>query len=254
MFALRAITRHSPIPVSAEKESSLSLAPAIVVRMRSPYDLRSSCRDASHASKPIPNYRRAVFLDRDGTINIDTHFPYKTQSLQFIPKAVDGLRLLAALPLHIIVVSNQAGIALGIFTQQQMSEFNAELLSQVQCAGGRIDAFYFCPHLEAKHLSPGASPCKCSKPSPGLLFEAGADFQLELHQSFVIGDKTSDIAAGNTAGCVTILLQTGKAGKEEGAIAIQPQHFATDLYKAAQIVKSYLERESATLRVTSKHA
>jgi D-glycero-D-manno-heptose 1,7-bisphosphate phosphatase len=203
--------------------------------------------------KPIPHYRRAVFLDRDGTINVDTDFPYQIQTLRFIPKAIDGLRLLAALPFHIIVVSNQAGIALGIFTQQQMSGFNAELLSKVQRAGGRIDAFYFCPHLEAKHLPPGASPCECSKPSPGLLFEASVDFKLDLQRSFVIGDKTSDIAAGKTAGCVTILLQTGKAGKEEGALPIRPEHFARDLYEAAQVIQSYLKRESPTVRAVSKH-
>lgn len=69
----------------------------------------------------------------------------------------------------------------------------------------------------------------------------------------MIGDKTSDTAAGKTAGCVTILLQTGKAEKEEGALPIQPEHFATDLYEAAQVVQSYLERESPTARAVSKH-
>jgi histidinol-phosphate phosphatase family protein len=88
-----------------------------------------------------------VFLDRDGTINADTHFPYRTEDLEFVPGAVEGLKQLAKLPLDIIVVSNQAGIALGLFTRAQMSEFNAELRSRVEAFGARIDAFYFCPHL-----------------------------------------------------------------------------------------------------------
>ena len=193
-----------------------------------------------------PRFPRAVFLDRDGTLNVDTHFPHRVESLQFIPRAIEGLRVLSALPLHIMVVSNQAGIALGIFTAEQMSQFNTELRSKIEHAGARIDAFYFCPHLEAKHLAPGISPCACSKPSPGMLVEAAKDFQLDLSRSFLVGDKTSDLAAGESVGCVTILLKTGKAGKEEGALPIKPKHFAENLHEAARIIKSCLEHESAT--------
>jgi len=192
-------------------------------------------------SKPTPQYCRAVFLDRDGTINADTHYPHKVEKLEFIPKAIDGLRLLAKLPLDIIVVSNQAGIALGIFTREQMSQFNAELRARVERAGGRIDAFYYCPYREPKHLRPGERPYECSKPAPGMLLEAGKDFRLDLSRSFLIGDKTSDIAAGESAGCVTILVKTGKAGKEEGALPIEPKHLAENLCEAALIVQSYLD-------------
>lgn len=195
--------------------------------------------------KPNPHYRRAVFLDRDGTINVDTHFPYAIKSLDFIPMAVEGLRALAALPLDVIVVANQAGIALGIFSRKQMSQFNTALRSRIKQAGGRIDAFYFCPHLEIKHLPPGAPPCACSKPSPGMLLEAAKDFKLDLSKSFLIGDKTSDIAAGESVGCVTILVKTGKAGKEEGALPVNPKFFAENLYDAALIVQSYLEHGRA---------
>lgn len=195
--------------------------------------------------KTSSHYRRAVFLDRDGTINVDTHFPYAIESLEFIPKAIDGLKLLATLPLHIISVSNQAGIALSIFTREQMSQFNAELRSRVEHAGGHIDAFYFCPHLEMKHLTPGVPPCECSKPSPGMLLEAAKDFELDLSRSFLIGDKTSDIAAGESAGCMTILVKTGKAGREERALPVEPKHLTGNLYEAALIVQSYLEHERA---------
>ena len=193
--------------------------------------------------KPIPHYRRALFLDRDGTINVDSHFPHRVELLKLIPKAVDGLSLLATLPLDTIVVSNQAGIALGYFTREQMSQFNVELRSRVEQAGGRIDAFYFCPHREPKHLLLGELPCACSKPLPGMLLEADQDFELDLSRSFLVGDKTSDIAAGKSVGCVTILVKTGKAGTEEGALPIEPEHFARNLYEAARIVQSYLNHE-----------
>lgn len=191
--------------------------------------------------KPNPRYKRAVFLDRDGTINVDTHFPYKKDSLEFIPKAIDGLRFLSTLPLHIIIVSNQAGISLNIFTVEQMSQFNAELRTKTEHAGARIDAFYFCPHLEAKHLPPRDSPCECSKPSPGMLLEAAGEFQLDLSQSFVVGDTTSDVAAGESVGCITILLKTGKAGREEDALPVKPKYFVRDLCQAAMIIRSYFE-------------
>ncbi|MBI4285904.1 MAG: HAD family hydrolase [Chloroflexi bacterium] len=183
-------------------------------------------------------------MDRDGTINVDTHFPYQIESLQFIPMALDGLKLLASLPLHIVVVANQAGIALGLFTQEQMSRFNSELRLRAECGGGRIDGFYFCPHLEAKHLPSEVPSCNCSKPSPGMLVEAARDFQLDLSRCFLIGDKTSDIAAGQAAGCMTILVKTGKAGKEDGALAVEPDYLVENLYEAAVIVHSHVERES----------
>lgn len=196
--------------------------------------------------KPSPRYRRAVFLDRDGTINVDTHFPHQIQSLELLPKAIDGLKLLAILPLHLIVVANQAGIALGIFTRGQMSQFNRELRLRAEYAGGRIDGFYFCPHLEANHLPPGIPSCECSKPSPGMLIEAAKDFRLDLSRSFLIGDKTSDIAAGEAVGCVTILVKTGKAGREEAALPVEPHYFAENLYEAALVVRSHVKRESLT--------
>ncbi len=193
--------------------------------------------------KPTPHYRAAVFLDRDGTINVDSHYPHQVESLEFIPRAIDGLKLLAMVPLDIIIVSNQAGIALDIFTREHMSQFNVELRSRIEHAGAHIDAFYFCPHLEPRHLPPGGSPCACSKPSPGMLLEAAKDFELDLSRSFLIGDKTSDIAAGENAGCVTILIKTGKAGREEGALPIEPKHSAENLYEASLIVQSYLGKK-----------
>jgi D-glycero-D-manno-heptose 1,7-bisphosphate phosphatase len=198
--------------------------------------------------KSAPRQRRAVFLDRDGTINVDTHFPHRREALEFIPNAMKGLKVLTSLPLDIIVVANQAGIALGIFTRQQMSEFNAELRSQVEAAGARIDAFYFCPHLEPKHLKPGETACNCSKPAPGMLLEAAQDFEIDLAASFLIGDKTSDIASGEAVGCVTILVNSGKAGQEERALPVHPTHTAADLYEAALIVQDYITRESSSQR------
>jgi len=143
----------------------------------------------------------------------------------------------------IIVASNQAGIALGIFSREQMSAFNAALRTQVERSGGRIDAFYFCPHLEPKNLKPGEKPCECSKPAPGMLREAEQDFGINLSMSFVIGDKSSDVTAGQAVGCVSILVETGKAGREDGALSVRPALKVQDLREAAHAVENYIGRE-----------
>jgi histidinol-phosphate phosphatase family protein len=198
-------------------------------------------RDWPLENEPRIRRHRAIFLDRDGTINEDTHYPHDVEDLKFVPKSLEGLELIARLPFDIIVVSNQAGIALGYFTTAQMSEFNTEIRKRVAQAKGRIDAFYYCPSLEAKNLQPGAPIDECSKPSPGMLLEAANDFDLDLSESFMIGDTTLDIAAGNRVGCRTILVHTGRAGKEEEPLPVEPTHHAKNLYDAALIIQSYLE-------------
>lgn len=192
---------------------------------------------------PTVKHERVVFLDRDGTINIDTHYPYRVGDLEFIPGALEALKILAKLSINIIVITNQAGIALGYFTVEDMSAFNRALREEVEENQGRIDAFYYCPHLEPKDLPPEVSShdvSDCVKPSPGMLLEAAVDFDLDLSKGYLVGDKTSDIAAGERVGCTTILVKTGKAGKEEGALPVQPDYIATDLLQAAKMIRSDL--------------
>lgn len=188
-------------------------------------------------SNPVPRYPTAVFLDRDGTINVDTHYPHAIEDLAVYPAALEGLRRLSRLPVHLIVVSNQAGIAHGRFTVADMSRFNSELRRQVEQAGGRLDAFYFCPHEELHEIHPNEEPCSCSKPQPGMLLEAQRDFDLDLRESVLIGDKSSDVLAGRRAGVRTILVRTGKGGRERHAVAAEPHMVADDLGEAAVLVE-----------------
>ncbi len=191
-----------------------------------------------------PKYQRGVFLDRDGTITVDTHYPHRVDDLTFIPGSIQALKILSALPAHVIVVSNQAGIALGLFRREDMSSYNAEIRARVEHAGGRIDGFYFCPHREPKDLSPGEIPCSCAKPAPGMLLEAARDFGLDLSRSFMIGDKASDILAGKAAGCRSILVKTGKAGAgETDSGTVSPDLTADDLRAAALAVEGLVSRD-----------
>ncbi len=183
-------------------------------------------------------------MDRDGTINIDTHYPHKVEELTLISHALEGIRLLSALTAHLIVVSNQAGIPLGIFTRKQMSAFNQAIRKRVIEAGGRLDAFYYSPYLEKKNLSPDGVPHPSSKPSPGMLLEAARDFSLDLKRCFIVGDKTSDIIAGQSVNCTTVLVLTGKAGREEDAIPAEPDYVVADLHEAATLIKKLILEKS----------
>ena len=124
----------------------------------------------SYPSKLKVKHKRAVFVDRDGTINVDTHYPHKIEDLIVMEEAIEGLKLLSKLPLDIIVISNQGGIAAQIFTYEQMILFNNELLRRIEKHGARIDAFYFCPHLERKNLKGPENICFCSKTGTGNVF------------------------------------------------------------------------------------
>ena len=186
-----------------------------------------------------PTYERAIFLDRDGTISEDSHYPHRVEDLNFLPGALGVMKHAAALPVHIIVVTNQAGIALRRFTVQEMVQYNQVLRERLQEAGGRIDAFYYCPHKEPKELEAGERGCECAKPRPGMLFEAAKDFNLSLRQSFLIGDKQSDILAGQAAGCRTWLVKTGKAGSDMEAGTASPHSTVADL--AAALAEISLE-------------
>lgn len=184
----------------------------------------------------VPRYSVAVFLDRDGTINVDTHYPYRISDLELLPRSGESLALLAKLPVHVIVISNQAGIALGMYTREEMSAFNRELRARVEQYGGRIDAFYYCPHREPKDLGPGEVACFCSKPAPGLLVEAARDFELDLSRSFIIGDKVSDAQAGRAVQTYSILLTRDHDVQGVADAA------ADDLFDAVGIVERYLQR------------
>jgi D-glycero-D-manno-heptose 1,7-bisphosphate phosphatase len=165
--------------------------------------------------------------------------------LEFLPGALSALKALAALSVDIIVVSNQAGIALGMYTLDAMSAFNAELKRRAAKEGGRIDAFYYCPHLERKNLRHGEKPCLCSKPAPGMLLEAAVDFELDLSRSVFAGDKSSDVEAGIAAGCYTILIAPTRPGA-----AVSPDYVVSNLSAVVPIVDDLLEHRVA---MSSRH-
>ncbi len=191
---------------------------------------------------------RAVLIDRDGVVNVDTHYPHDASRLEVVPEAIVGMSILVTLPVHIIVVSNQGGIAQGRFTVEQMSEFNKAIRSCIENEGAHIDAFYYCPHEEEKNLPEGIVPCNCSKPRPGMLLEAQQDFGFDLARSFMIGDRITDMKAGRAASCTTIKVVSANVGQDAGETGNVESEFidysVDKLDDAALVIRGIIANEN----------
>jgi len=149
------------------------------------------------------NQNRAVFFDRDGTINRDECYLSDVRKLYVFLNAGKAIRLLSDAGFKIIVVSNQSGIGRGIVRRSQLKIINHKLEKILAKRGAKIDAFYICPHRPNEN-------CKCRKPRPGLIKKAAKDFNLDLSRSYIIGDKLSDVETKEKAGLKEgILVLTG---------------------------------------------
>jgi D-glycero-D-manno-heptose 1,7-bisphosphate phosphatase len=146
--------------------------------------------------------RRAVFLDRDGTILEEVGYlnhPSRYYLYAFAPAAIRRLNE-AGIP--VIVVTNQSGVSRDFFPEALVREMHARLASDLAAAGARVDGFYFCPHI-------GADNCECRKPKTGMLERAAREHGLRLAGSFVVGDRYGDMELAHNAGCRSILVLTG---------------------------------------------
>ena len=140
---------------------------------------------------------KAVFLDRDGVLNEEKEYAHRLDQLQLIPGSAEALKLLQERGFKVIVTTNQAGIAYGYYTEQHIHVFHKALAERLANVGAYIDAFYYCPHHAHKGKGVFKVDCQCRKPAPGMLLRAAQDFPIDLSQSFIVGDKWSDIEAHN---------------------------------------------------------
>lgn len=150
--------------------------------------------------------RRAIFLDRDGTLNIDTGYVSDPRDVLLIEGAAEGAKRLAEAGYSLVIVSNQSGIARGLMTPEQADAVDRQVLLLLRKRGVPIAGTYRCPHLPSGSIAAYATTCDCRKPKPGLLYRAAADLSLDLTESWSIGDSSRDVEAGCNAGCRAILL------------------------------------------------
>jgi D-glycero-D-manno-heptose 1,7-bisphosphate phosphatase len=188
--------------------------------------------DASAAASPVPESRRAAFVDRDGVINRELGHVHRDEDFELLPGAVDGLRRLQAAGYALVVVTNQAGIAKGLYDEERFNALSRHMTALLAREGVRLDGIYYCPHHPRGTVDSYRLDCDCRKPRPGMLLRAAAELNLALSDSVLIGDKRSDIDAGRAAGvgrCV--LVRSGhEASTEDEATA---DACLTDLAAAA---------------------
>lgn len=187
---------------------------------------------------------RAVFLDRDGVINAALYnpvegkldSPYSLEELRVLPGAARAIRMINGMGLLAVVVSNQPGVAKGKCDYAFLEAADAELRTRLAGEGARLDSVYYCLHHPNAQVESLRIACDCRKPKPGLLLKAARELEIELHQSFMVGDSAVDIQAGMTAGCRTILVDGHHRPRPAGS-AVRPHHTASDLLAAIETIK-----------------
>lgn len=153
--------------------------------------------------------RRALFLDKDGTLVRDVPYNGDPNKVELNDDILPGLREVQEAGYELIVVSNQPGIAHGYFSEASLRPVVTALRSKMTQAGLRLAAFYYCPHHAQARLPDYRIACECRKPEAGLFYRAAEKFDISLRNSWMIGDIIDDVQAGKRAGCRSILLDNG---------------------------------------------
>lgn len=151
----------------------------------------------------------ALFLDRDGTMIEEVNYLKSPNQVRIFPGVGQAIHQINRLGVPVIVVTNQAGVARGLFTLEDVDRVHAHLAAELRSENAVIDAFYICPHHPSAGIGEWRTQCECRKPRPGMLLRAAAERNLDLRNSVMIGDKLIDLQAGADAGCDTMLVRTG---------------------------------------------
>ena len=151
---------------------------------------------------------KAVFLDRDGTLNVEVDYLHECGKLRLIEGTAKALRILKEEGYLLIVISNQSGVGRGYFTSDDVDKVNDYMNALLDGQGAALDAFYYCPHTEKDN-------CRCRKPKTGLYLKAAKDFDIDFKQSYMAGDKETDILASFELGTDYALLMSGHDIEQE---------------------------------------
>lgn len=205
-------------------------------------EIRLALQELNKVVKGRERVEGAVFLDRDGTINVDVDYLSSPDEVAFIPGSIEAIRTLNDLGVKVFVVTNQSGIARGLLTEQDMHAVHEHMNARLQEHGARIDEYFFCPHHPEAVIELYRKHCSCRKPEPGMLYAAAAKHTINLSASFMIGDKCVDMKAGKAAGAVCLQVSTGYGAAERDAAGGVRDFYADDLLGAVQIVQSIIHQ------------
>ena len=181
---------------------------------------------------------RAIFIDRDGTISYEVGYVNHPDRFKIFPFSGRAIQMINASPFLAIVVTNQAGVARGYFTEDLIPVVHERLKQQLAEEGAYLDAIYYCPHHPAGSVKEYAIDCPCRKPKPGMLYKAKDDFNIDLEKSYVIGDKITDIELAKNVGAKGVFVLTGYGLGEytyqRNSWKVKPDFVAKDLLEAVE--------------------
>lgn len=192
--------------------------------------------------------RPAILLDRDGTVVHARHYPSRPEELVLYDGLTDGLAEMKAAGYALVLITNQSGIARGIFTIDALHRMHDRLCADLAAAGAALDGIFFCPHHTDGNLPAYAIDCDCRKPRPGMLLQAARDLDLDLDRSWFVGDILDDVEAGNRAGCRTLLVDLGTESEPSDPVRM-PRFVARSTRHALQIIQ-FLDGHGAPADLT----
>jgi D-glycero-D-manno-heptose 1,7-bisphosphate phosphatase len=194
--------------------------------------------------------RRAVFLDRDGTINKDVGYPNSFDLIEIFPYSFDAIKKINAAGLLAVIVTNQSGVGRGLIDIESLHDIHQNLKEVFAEHDAHIDGIYFCPHYPSSPLPQYDKDCQCRKPFPGMALQAASDLDIDLEHSFMVGDKAEDILFGLNIQAQSILVLTGFGKKtllqlkEKG---IKPAYVASSLMDAVDWIINKEKTDSREL-------
>ncbi|MDB5097252.1 MAG: D,D-heptose 1,7-bisphosphate phosphatase [Cyanobacteria bacterium RYN_339] len=180
-------------------------------------------------------HKTAVFLDRDGTINVEAGYIRDLAQLQLMPGAAAAVKRLNDQGIPVFVATNQSGPARGYYPESHVLDLNRRLTELLAAEDARVDDVFYCPHLPEGTVAAYTQACDCRKPEPGMLLEAARKHGLDLAGCYMVGDKSTDVEVGQRVGCRTVLLKSGYGEailKGEYMWPCTPDHVADTLVEA----------------------
>lgn len=190
--------------------------------------------------------RKAIFLDKDGTLIPDIPYNVDPDKVFFVDGVIDALQRFKRYGYTLIMVTNQSGIAKGLFSIEALSDLFASLQRRLSMDNAAMDVIYFCPHSPCGIVDKYTLDCNCRKPKPGMILKAAAAWDIDLDQSWMIGDILNDVEAGSRAGCSTILIDNGNETEWLAGAYRNPTHKVKSFSEAANVIldKRLIEHET----------
>lgn len=188
------------------------------------------------AMKSVREGVRAIFLDKDGTLVDNVPYNIDPAQVRLCKGVVEGLQLLQRQGYRLFVVTNQSGVARGLFPESALAPLFTHIRQLLARESVSIDGFYYCPHHVDGVVGEYAHACNCRKPQPGMLHHAAMEHKLDLAASWMIGDILHDVECGRRAGCRTVLIDNGNETEWHSSALRKPHCIAPDMLAAAAMI------------------